>query len=83
MLDLEATLSLNATTDNKEAVNLDPNAARVIFGAVQVQAKGEIQLQFKSIPYLNKVAFKIGVSAGSGGFKAELEVDIPIPHLLE
>jgi hypothetical protein len=81
MLDLEATLSLNATTDNKLAVKLDPDATRVILGAVQVQAKGEIAAQFKSISILKKVAFKLAVTAGSGGVGAELSVEIPIPSL--
>jgi hypothetical protein len=80
LLDLEAKLSLNATVDN-QAVNMDPSSCRVILGAVDVRAKGEIQAQFKTISFLKKVAFKLSVSGGPGGFSAELSVEIPIPSL--
>jgi hypothetical protein len=80
MLELEATLSLNATADNK-AVNLDADAGKVVFGAVQVQVKGEIQAQFKGIKILKKVAFKLSISGGSGGFSASATIEFPIPSL--
>jgi hypothetical protein len=80
MLDLEATLSLNATVDNK-VVSLDPNTTRVVLGALQVQAKAEIQAQFKTINFLKKVAFKVSVTGGTGGFSAGFSIEIPIPSL--
>jgi hypothetical protein len=78
MIDLEATLSLNATLDNK-AVQLDPKATKIIAGAVQVQAKGEIEVQFKTIKLLKNVAFKLAVTAGSGGVSVQPTIEIPIP----
>jgi hypothetical protein len=80
VLDLEATLSLNATVDNK-ALKLDPQTTRVIFDTVQVQAKAEIEAHFKSkkVPGLKKVAFKLSASYGSGGAGITGSIEIPIP----
>ncbi len=73
MLELEATLSLNSTTD------LDQKATQLVFKAVQVQAKGEIEAHFKSIKALEKVAFKLTATAGSGGFSLTGSIEIAIP----
>lgn len=73
MLELEATLSLNST------VALDQRATRVIFGQVQAQVKGEIEMHFKAIEALQKVAFKLTATAGSGGFSVTGSIEIPIP----
>src|SRR5262249_6197331 len=62
ILDLEATLSLNATVD------LGRDGTKIIFDKVQAQLKGEIEIHFKEIPLLRKVAFKLTATAGSGGF---------------
>src|SRR5436305_1501853 len=77
---LEASLSLNATVDNK-AVSLDPNATRVILGALQVQANAAIQMQFKTIGFLKKVAFKVNVTAGTDGVGGGFSIEIPIPSI--
>jgi hypothetical protein len=73
MLELEATLSLNAT------VALDQHATRVVFGQVQAQVKGEIEMHFKEIEALKKVAFKLTATAGSGGFSVTGSIEIAIP----
>jgi hypothetical protein len=78
MLELEASLSLNATVDNK-AVSIDPKATRVILGALQVQAKAEIAAQFKTIRILKNVSFKLNVTAGTGGVTPGFAIEIPIP----
>jgi hypothetical protein len=73
LLELEATLSLNATVD------LDQQATKVIFGAVQIQAKGEIEAHLKSIEVLKKVAFKLTATAGSGGVSVTGSIEFAIP----
>jgi hypothetical protein len=73
MLELEATLSLNSTTD------LDQKATQLVFKAVQVQAKGEIEAHFKTIKAFEKVAFKLTATAGSGGFSVTGSIEIEIP----
>lgn len=73
MLELEATLSLNATTD------ISQQATQTIFNAVQVQAKGEIEAHFRTIEALRKVAFKLTATAGSGGFSVTGSIEIAIP----
>jgi hypothetical protein len=78
MLELEASLSLNATVDNK-AVSVDPGATRVILGALQVQAKAEIVAKFKTIRFLKNVSFKLNVTAGTGGVTPGFAIEIPIP----
>jgi hypothetical protein len=82
ILDLEATLSLNATLDN-QAVTVDPKDGKVVFDAIQVQAKGEIEVHFKTIPVLKKVVFKLSGTIGTGGAGFELTVEIPLPKALQ
>ena len=73
MLELEATLSLNSTVD------LDQQASKVIFGKVQAQVKGEIEMHLRDIRPLEKVAFKLTATAGSGGFSVTGSIEIAIP----
>jgi hypothetical protein len=73
MLELEATLSLNS------AVDLDQQASKVIFGNVQAQVKGEIEMHLRDIRPLEKVAFKLTATAGSGGFSVTGSIEAAIP----
>jgi hypothetical protein len=79
MLELEGTLSLNATADN--AAPLDGPTTRVIFDAVQFQAKAELAAHFTSnrLPLLRNVTFKLTATAGSGGTSITGSIEIPIP----
>ena len=80
VVDLDITLSLNATADNK-TVKVDPQSTRVIFEAVQLQAKAEIEAHFKSkkVPWLKKLAFKLTANWGTAGGSLSGSVEIPIP----
>lgn len=73
MLDLEASLSLNAEAE------LDQEDTRVIFNGVQAAVKGEIQAKFKEIKALKLVTFKLSATAGSGGFSVTGAIEIRIP----
>jgi len=75
MLDLEGTLSLNSTVD------LDQKGTKVIFGQVQAQVKGEIEMHFQDIKILKTVAFKLTATAGTGGFSITGSIEIKIPSL--
>lgn len=73
ILDLEASLSLNASAE------LDQRDTQVIFNGVQANVKGEVELRFKQIPALRKVRFKLTATAGSGGVSVTGAIEITIP----
>jgi len=74
MLELEGTLSLNATADLGRA------GTKIVFDKVQGQVKGELEIHLKAIPALSKVAFKLTATAGTGGFTFTGTIEFPIPH---
>jgi hypothetical protein len=75
VVQLEATLSLNATSD------LDQTQTQTIFKGVQGQVKGELEAHFLTVdvPLLQKIAFKMTATAGTGGVSVSGSIEIPIP----
>jgi outer membrane protein OmpA-like peptidoglycan-associated protein len=73
MLDIEATLSVNGTLDTSTA-----EAARA---AIQGQVKGELELHVKKPRALKRVAFKLTVTAGTGGVVAGPSIEITLPEI--